>query len=472
MKTTPNTFVRGRIRFNCALIGKGIQTECRHRMITVKTRKPGETEKTAMEFNRKRFEEQLDRMRLFWDSMTDADNGGFYGRADAEGKADPGADKGTILMSRILWFYSCLAMITHDSKETESKLQDNARHTFCFLKEHCLDTAYGGAFEMVHFDGTMADDRKNAYTQSFVMLALSAYACAFGSKEALSLAKQFASLLEEKFWDGHGYREQLDRSFKSPAGSDASGNRAEGSEAEIYTLGTVIQLLESHVMLYEALSETKEKETVQDRIIRLIRIMKTGFSDKKTGLLSEYASDSGLADNYISCGHNAIAALLHDRALAVLCGKEDAQHFDEDITFSGSSEGRNAADKAHGSESNQEFSERIMQLIYQYFLDPSDGAVDYELRESGSNRTRVWWAQADAAAAFYHVYAKSPDKADYLNACEGILSFTESYMTDLKTGEWTEHIRKEDPEQDLVHSWKGPYHTGRMCFEILRDMRG
>ena len=48
----------------------------------------------------------------FWKGMRDEENGGFYGYMDFDLKLDKQAEKGCILNSRILWFFSEAAMLT------------------------------------------------------------------------------------------------------------------------------------------------------------------------------------------------------------------------------------------------------------------------------------------------------------------------------------------------------------------------
>ena len=53
------------------------------------------------------------RLVTFWEGLRDRENGGFYGWMDSGLTVDREADKGCILNSRILWFFSnaaiCLA---------------------------------------------------------------------------------------------------------------------------------------------------------------------------------------------------------------------------------------------------------------------------------------------------------------------------------------------------------------------------
>ena len=47
----------------------------------------------------------------FWSELRDDENGGFYGLVDFEHKLDKKADKGCILNSRILWFFSTAKLL-------------------------------------------------------------------------------------------------------------------------------------------------------------------------------------------------------------------------------------------------------------------------------------------------------------------------------------------------------------------------
>ena len=61
----------------------------------------------------------------FWKGLRDEENGGFYGYMDFDLKLDKQAEKGCILNSRILWFFSEAAMLTG-----RADLAEDARHTY------------------------------------------------------------------------------------------------------------------------------------------------------------------------------------------------------------------------------------------------------------------------------------------------------------------------------------------------------
>ena len=106
----------------------------------------------------------------FWESLKDEESGGYYGYMDYDLKLDKKFEKGCILNSRILWFFSSVSRIAGFEKEREY-----ADHAYQFLKEKCLDREYGGVFWSVTYDGKPLDTTKHTYNQAFAIYALSSY---------------------------------------------------------------------------------------------------------------------------------------------------------------------------------------------------------------------------------------------------------------------------------------------------------
>ena len=77
----------------------------------------------------------------FWTALRDNEYGGYYGYMDQELNLDKTAEKGCILNSRILWFFSEAAMLL-ESEE----LREHADHAYAFLNDHCMDRVNGGIF--------------------------------------------------------------------------------------------------------------------------------------------------------------------------------------------------------------------------------------------------------------------------------------------------------------------------------------
>lgn len=128
----------------------------------------------------------------FWNKLRDDENGGFTGFMDSALNVDKKGEKGVILHSRILWFYSNAYMELKDPA-----LLDMAKHAYEFLTEKCVDKEYGGVYWSMNYDGTVKDDFKHSYCQAFFIYALSSYYRASGDKNALKLAYEIMDLVEE-----------------------------------------------------------------------------------------------------------------------------------------------------------------------------------------------------------------------------------------------------------------------------------
>ena len=70
----------------------------------------------------------------FWSHLKDDEYGGYYGYVDYDLQVDKKAEKGCILNSRILWFFSNAYLLLK-----EEELLEQATHAYTFLKEKCLD---------------------------------------------------------------------------------------------------------------------------------------------------------------------------------------------------------------------------------------------------------------------------------------------------------------------------------------------
>ena len=127
----------------------------------------------------------------FWTALKDPDFGGFYGQMDFDLTLQKTADKGVILQSRILWFFSELAMLTKSKKHIVA-----ANHAFRFIAEHCFDDEFGGVYWSVTHDGKPSDTTKHTYAQSFALYALTSYYALSGNEKALDLSEQLLELIE------------------------------------------------------------------------------------------------------------------------------------------------------------------------------------------------------------------------------------------------------------------------------------
>ena len=186
--------------------------------------------------NVKVFQQHLENNIIpFWNNMEDTENGGFFGYADFEGNPDKNSDKGCILNSRILWFYSATYRLLN-----KRELLEKADHAFDFLTKYFYDSRYGGVFWSVKADGTPEDTTKHTYNQAFAIYALSVYYQASGKKEALDLAYGIYRVIENRCRDEEGYFEAFSRDF-SPVSNE---KLSENSVMAERTMNTLLHLLE------------------------------------------------------------------------------------------------------------------------------------------------------------------------------------------------------------------------------------
>jgi len=90
------------------------------------------TEKLA-EYKRE-LEDELHEILSWWMQMTiDEDHGGFVGKIDHDNKIYPGAPKGSVLNSRILWAFSSAYNLTHRGEYLKT-----AERAFHYIAEHLL----------------------------------------------------------------------------------------------------------------------------------------------------------------------------------------------------------------------------------------------------------------------------------------------------------------------------------------------
>lgn len=383
------------------------------------------------------FQEHLEKNLIpFWNRMKDEKNGGFYGYADSEGIPDPESVKGVILNSRILWFYSSAYHLLR-----KPELLKMADHAYRFLTDFCLDSQYGGVYWSVNYDGTVCDDTKHTYNQAFAIYALSAYYQASHKKEALHFAYGLYRVIEEKCRDNNGYLEAFRRDFTPSSNEKLSEN---GVLAE-RTMNTLLHVLEAYSELYRA----DQFYEVGDSIRRILRLFENKIYDSEKQICDVFfdLNYNSLID-LESFGHDIETSWLIDRGCSVL------------------------EDKAYQKEM-QSMINGLAESAYKNAFDRVQNALNNEREGEHIDSQKIWWVQAESVVGFYNAYQKNPHKTEYLHTAEKIWDFIQNHVIDSKSGEWIESIPADNElvqKQALVHSWKCPYHNGRMCMEMIKRL--
>ena len=118
----------------------------------------------------------------FWKNLRDDQRGGYIGYVGYDLKPDPEAERGCILNSRILWFFSNAFLALGDPSAL--KEADHAYRALLGM----IDPCNGGVYWSMNGDGTVFDSTKHTYNQAFAIYALSAYYRASGRQEAIEQA--------------------------------------------------------------------------------------------------------------------------------------------------------------------------------------------------------------------------------------------------------------------------------------------
>jgi mannobiose 2-epimerase len=109
--------------------------------------------------------ELTDDILAFWlRNVIDLDSGGFHGSVSGRGIAEPTADKGVILATRILWTFS--RAYTRVGNEEYLRA---AGLMYRYLRDHFLDKEHGGVFWLVDHQGRPLDRTKKFYGQAFAI---------------------------------------------------------------------------------------------------------------------------------------------------------------------------------------------------------------------------------------------------------------------------------------------------------------
>lgn len=368
----------------------------------------------------------------FWMNLRDRENGGYYGWLSFDLKLDKKAEKGCILNSRILWFFSEAALLTG-----RADLRDEADHAFAFLTEHCLDRTNGGVYWSVTYDGKPLDTTKHTYNQAFAIYALSSYYRLTGNIDALALAKELFEWIERRCTDPEGYLEAFTVDWKPASNEKLSENGVLAAK----TMNTLLHVFEGYAGLYQAAALPETGDAMR-RILALYaeKIYSPELHRQRVFFDEHYHS---ILDLY-SYGHDIESSWLIDWGCGLLGDAECS---------------------AKIAAINSDLAAAVYRTAYR------EHSVLNERERGVDDLTRVWWVQAEAVLGFVNEYAKSGDEK-YAAAAADIWHYIEEKLVDPRPGgEWFWCVDEHgvpDSRRPIVEPWKCPYHNGRMCMELIR----
>ena len=369
----------------------------------------------------------------FWKGLRDDEFGGYYGYMDYDLSVDKKAEKGCILNSRILWFFSNAYTLLKDES-----LLDEARHAYSFMKDFCIDTENGGIFWSINYDGKPLDTTKHTYNQAFAIYALSSYYEASKDEEALSLAKKLFKIIETKCVDEIGYLEAFDKEFNLIENDKLSENGVIADK----TMNTLLHVFEAYTELYRV----ARLEDVKKRLEWIMETFATKVYNPKFHRQEVFFDKfmNPIIDLH-SYGHDIETAWLMDRGVEIL-GEEKYEKLLSPIT------------------------KDLTNQIYKVAFDGHSLANECE--RGVVNEHRIWWVQAETVIGFLNGYEKDPSRKEYLEASKSEWEFIKAHVIDKRKGsEWFWEVDKTGKPfegRPIVEPWKCPYHNGRMCMEVIK----
>jgi len=337
------------------------------------------------------------------------------------------------LTTRILWTFS--AAYRFYPTAIYKKIADEA---FRILIETFWDNENGGIYWSVFPDGKPDDTKKQFYAEAFFIYAMSEFWLAFKDERAKQIAISMFMLMEKYAFDPDfgGYIEANTADWK-----ETDDRRLSPKDLDVKkSMNTHLHILEAYTNLYRVYKDDQLKEKLE----HLIRIFLDKILDKKTGhLILFFDKDWTVRSEIDSYGHDIEATWLMHEAAEVL-GNHDIVEEVEKVAV------------------------RMTNVTIAEGLAPH-GGMYYEKAEGHLQEQFDWWPQAEAVVGFFNTFQITGDKK-YLALCEKSWKFIQDHIIDKKNGEWFWGVDADlkPLRGDKVGSWKGPYHNGRMCMEMIR----
>lgn len=368
----------------------------------------------------------------FWSRLIRED-GSFPGRVSIDGSTDLTAPISSVMAFRILWLLSAAARCVDDY--AAAALADRV---YKYVTDAFIDRENCGVWWSVLPSGEALSNKKQSYAIGFAIYALSEYAMLRNLQEAKELAMQLFRSLEDKVWnaDGQGYVEAFNADWTELDDVRLS----EKDMNAVFTMNTHLHILEPYTNLYMLTSDAD----VKSAIVRLLDIFRDRIYDSATSHLGSFFNSSWTRlDSEISFGHDIEASWL-------ICEAAEAVASDDP--------------------SYRELADSLVRSCESGFL--GDGSLAYKSGADGLDRERHWWVQAEAVVGLLKMY-KRTGELRWLERCQQTWQYIKDNLIDANGGDWYWSRLPDGSinyKEDKAGFWKCPYHNGRMCIELMKEL--
>jgi len=383
------------------------------------------------------FRKELVAIADWWLTHTvDHELGGFYGEVNSDNTPVKTANKGIVLNTRILWFFSEVALVTNSAEYRQA-----AKRAYEYIVHYFFDKEYGGVYWEVNPQGNVSNTKKQVYAQAFTIYALTAYYQLTQDQSALTSVLDCFDLLESKTIDRdhEGYLEAFTREWGVIDDARLSEKDLNFPKSQ----NTHLHILEA----YTTLNKIHPTPAIGAALRYNIELFDKYIIDKDTCHLRMFL-DNNWKDHSpgFTYGHDIEASWLIAKALESL--------------------------------NDDDYTKALMPTlikIAEVTLHEGAGAhghiMDaYDFVTKMHSPDIVWWVQAEALVGFLFAYSETQE-VKYFNAAETIWDFIKKFQIDKKNGEWFWFANIGDiPVKDYykVGFWKCPYHNGRAMMEAMQ----
>lgn len=379
--------------------------------------------------------ELFNNILLFWvDQAPDPLNGGFRGLIQNDLTVDPNAEKSCILHLRILWTFS--AAYRHREKEIYRQMAGRA---FQYLKTCFWDPEHSGLYFMTGPGGEVTDPRKYLYNLAFGIYGFSEYFRATGERESLDLAVELYRLVENYTRDPvyKGYFEAFARDWR-PLDDMRLGAKDLNAPK---SMNAHLHLLEAYTNLLQVWPNQK----LQQDLVELIRIMIDKIIDPETGHFNLFFDEKWhpITDT-VSYGHDIEGSWL-------LCKAAEA-----------------AGEPTLLAEVKK-VAAAMAERVYLEGIDREYGGLFNEKTGGVIVTDKEWWPQCEAVVGFLNAFQLTGEEY-FFAAAEELWQYCRRFFVDPIHGEWFFRLSRAGiPDQSCYKAgpWKGPYHNGRACLEVI-----
>ena len=400
----------------------------------------------------------------FWTARgVDPVYGGYLVCYDDQGNLiEDETDKHIVTQTRMIWGFSLFNMIDPENLQ----YGEAARQGVGFFINHFWDAEHGGWNWLVKRDGTLLDDGKVVYGQSFAIYALATYYLSTGDQRGLEYAEHTFDLLQRYCVDTArgGYYENLEPDWRLSPGGFCAGDRksldihmhllecftvlaqVSGKEIHKRRLQEVIDIILTHMIDPESGCGGNQYD-LDFNPIPAIAIRRTFNADREGGSVETLRRRNGggaVGTVTTSYGHNVELAWLLVRAGEVLGKPRDT----------------------YGP-----VVRRLVDHALAFGLDHARGGVYRDGPHHGPALVtdKEFWQNAEVLVGFLDSYEITGDER-YAEAFLLTWDFVREHLIHSDLGEWMTLVSEigEVLVPGIGTPWKACYHSGRAVYEAIR----